>query len=282
MIKMGEYNVLKVIKEKSMGVFLDDGEIGILLPKRFMPAGAKIGDDIKVFLYHDGEDRPIATTQQPYGILGDIVKLKAVNVTQQGAFLDWGLMKDLFIPKSKMQSFMRVNGEYLVKIVMDEQTGRLAATEKLDPFLSNENLTVDVKVEVDLIVYRKTDIGYEVIINNMHKGILHFNEVYRNIEIGDRFKGFIKNILPENKSDGYRIDVVAGKPGYERVEDASEKLLRLLKENDGYLPYHDKSSPEDVYSFFGMSKKTFKMTTGNLYKQHKLLFTQTGIQLVEE
>ncbi|MDQ6844392.1 MAG: S1-like domain-containing RNA-binding protein, partial [Bacteroidota bacterium] len=185
--------MLKVIKEKPMGIFLDDGDIGILLPKRFVPPGTKIGDDIKVFLYHDGEDRPIATTQKPLGVLGDIVKLKAVNVTHQGAFLDWGLMKDLFVPKSKMQNFMRVNGEYLVKIVMDEQTGRLAATEKLEPFLSNENLTVSVKDEVELIVYRKTDIGYEVIINNMHKGILHFNEVYRNIQIGDRFKGFIKN-----------------------------------------------------------------------------------------
>ncbi|HEV8081582.1 MAG TPA: S1-like domain-containing RNA-binding protein [Chitinophagaceae bacterium] len=277
MIRMGEYNLLKVIKEKPMGVFLDDGDIGILLPKRFVPAGTKIGDEIKVFLYHDGEDRPIATTQQPYGVLGDIVKLKAVNVTHQGAFLDWGLMKDLFIPKSKIQNYMRPMGEYLVKIVMDEQTGRLAATEKLDPFLSNENLTVKVKDEVELIVYRKTDIGYEVIINKHHKGILHFNEVYRNIEIGDHFPGFIKSILPENK-----IDVVAGKPGYTRVENETEKVLRLLKENDDYLPYHDKSSPEDIYSFFGMSKKTFKMTTGNLYKQHKLLFTKTGIQLVEE
>lgn len=276
MIKMGEYNVLKVSKEKSMGVFLDDGDIGILLPKRFVPPGIKIGDDIKVFLYHDGEDRPIATTQKPYGVLGDIVRLKAVNVTHQGAFLDWGLMKDLFIPKSKMLTFMRINGEYLVKIVMDEQTGRLAATEKIEPFLSNENLTVKVKDEVELIVYRKTDIGYEVIINNIHKGILHFNEVYRDIQIGDRFKGFIKNILPENK-----IDVAAGKPGYQRVEDEAEKVLRLLKENDGYLPYHDKSSPEEIYSFFGMSKKTFKMTTGNLYKQHLLLFAKAGIQLVE-
>jgi predicted RNA-binding protein (virulence factor B family) len=274
---MGEYNVLKVIKEKSMGLFLDDGDIGILLPKRFVPAGTKIGDEIKVFLYHDGEDRPIATTQQPRGVLGDIVKLKAVNVTHQGAFLDWGLMKDLFIPKSKMQNFMLPNGEYLVKIVMDEQTGRLAATEKLEPFLSNENLSIKIKDEVELIVYRKTDIGYEVIINNAHKGILHFNEVYRKIETGDRFPGFIKNILPENK-----IDVAAGKPGYNRIEDEAEKVLRLLIENDGYLPYHDKSLPEDIYSFFGMSKKTFKMTTGNLYKQHKLLFTQTGIQLIEE
>lgn len=277
MIKMGEYNLLKVIKEKPMGVFLDDGDIGILLPKRFVPAGTKIGDEIKVFLYHDGEDRPIATTQQPYGVLGDIIKLKAVDVTHQGAFLDWGLMKDLFIPKSKIQNYMRPMGEYLVKIVMDEQTGRLAATEKLDPFLSNENLTVKVKDEVELIVYRKTDIGYEVIINKQHKGILHFNEVYRNIEIGDHFPGFIKNILPGNK-----IDVAAGNPGYTRIENETEKVLRLLIENDGYLPYHDKSSPEDIYSFFGMSKKTFKMTTGNLYKQHKLLFTKTGIQLVEE
>ncbi len=277
MVKMGEYNVLKVIKEKSMGVFLDDGEIGILLPKRYVPANTKIGDELKVFLYHDGEDRPIATTQKPLGILGDIVKLKAVSVTQQGAFLDWGLMKDLFIPKSKIQNFMIPNGEYLIKIVKDEQTGRLAATEKLEPFLSNENLTIKEKDLVDLIVYRLTDIGYEVIINNVHKGVLHNNEVYRNISIGDRFPGFIKNILPENK-----IDVAAGKPGYQRVEDEAEKVLRLLKENNNYLPYHDKSSPEEIYSFFGMSKKTFKMTTGNLYKQHKILFTKTGIQLIEE
>jgi hypothetical protein len=277
MVRMGEYNLLKVIKEKQMGVFLDDGEIGILLPKRFVPPGTKIGDELNVFLYHDGEDRPIATTQEPYGILGDIVKLKAINVTNQGAFLDWGLMKDLFIPKSKIKNFMVPNGEYLVKIVLDEQTGRLAATEKLEPYLSNESLSVKEKEEVKLLVYRKTDIGYEVIINNIHKGILHNNEIYRNIEIGDQFPGFIKKILPENK-----IDVAAGKPGYTRVEDASEKVLRLLKENDGYLPYHDKSSPEDIYSFFAMSKKTFKMTTGNLYKQHKIVFTKTGIQLVTE
>ena len=274
MVKMGEYNVLKVIKEKAMGVFLDDGDVGILLPKRYVPVGTQIGDELKVFLYHDGEDRPIATTQKPFGILGDIVKLKAVNITHQGAFLDWGLMKDLFIPKSKMNHFMQLNGEYLVKIVLDEQTGRLAATEKLEPFLSNEELTVKVKEEVDLLVYRQTDIGYEVIINNIHKGILHNNEIYRNIAIGDRFRGFIKNILPENK-----IDVAAGKPGYTRVEDATDKVVRLLKENDGYLPYHDKSSPEEIYSFFGMSKKTFKMTTGNLYKQHKIIF-KTGIQLI--
>ena len=277
MIKMGEYNVMKVIKEKSMGVFLDDGNAGILLPKRFVPEHTKIGDELKVFLYHDGEDRPVATTQKPFGVLGDIVKLKTVSVTNQGAFLDWGLMKDLFIPKSKMKNYMIPNGEYLVKIVMDEKTGRLAATEKLESFLSNENLTVKEKDIVDLIVYRRTDIGYEVIINNIHKGILHHNEIYRNITVGDRFQGFIKNILPENK-----IDVAAGKPGYNRIEGETEKIIRLLKENEGYLPYHDKSSPEEIYSFFAMSKKAFKMATGNLYKQHKISFTKTGIQLNEK
>jgi hypothetical protein len=190
-------------------------------------------------------------------------------------------MKDLFIPKSKMKNYMIPNGEYLVKIVMDEKTGRLAATEKLEPFLSNENLTVKEKDLVDLIVYRKTNIGYEVIINNIHKGILHNNEIYRNISIGDKFKGFIKNIFTD-KTGNTLIDVAAGKSGYERVEDETEKILRLLKENDGYLPYHDKSSPEEIYSFFSMSKKTFKMSTGNLYKQHKIEFAQTGIKLLEQ
>src|ERR1700692_4674835 len=208
MVRMGEYNLLKVIKVKEMGVFMDNGEEGILMPKRFVPQGTRIGDELNVFLYHDGEGRPIATTQKPFGILGDIVRLRAVSVTAHGAFLDWGLMKDLFIPKSAMISFMRPMGEYLVKIVLDEQTGRIAATEKLERFLSNETLTVKEKEEIDLLIYRQKDIGYEVIINNKHKGILHANEVYRPIEIGDHFKGFIKNILTENK-----IDVAAGKPG---------------------------------------------------------------------
>jgi predicted RNA-binding protein (virulence factor B family) len=129
---------------------------------------------------------------------------------------------------------------------------------------------------VDLVVYRRTDIGYLVIINNKHTGVLHFSEVFRVIETGDKFKGFIKKIKPENK-----IDVVVGRPGYQKVEDETEKVIRLLKENNGYLPYHDKSDPDEIYSFFGMSKKTFKMTTGNLYKQRKINFTKTGIQLLD-
>ena len=266
---------MKVMKQLAFGLYMDDGKDGILLPKRFVPEGAKIGDELKVFLYHDGEGRVIATTQEPKGILGDIVKLRVVSTTLQGAFLDFGLMKDLFVPKSQQLGKMMPNGDYLVKIYLDEQTGRLAATEKFDHLLSNENLTVKEKDIVDLIVYRRTDIGYAMIINNIHTGVLHFNEVYRNIQVGDTFKGFIKQILPENK-----IDVAAGKPGYGRVEDETEKIIRLLHENNGYLPYHDKSSPEEIYSFFAMSKKTFKMTTGSLYKQKKIVFTETGIKLM--
>jgi predicted RNA-binding protein (virulence factor B family) len=274
MINIGDYNLLKVSREVDFGLYLDDGAEGILLPKRFVPPGTHIGDELKVFLYHDGEDRLIATTQTAKGKVGDIVSLKAVSVTPQGAFLDWGLMKDLFVPKSKQMVQMYPGEEYLVKIYVDERTGRVAATEKIEQFLSNEILTVKEMDSVHLTVYRRTDIGYVVIINHLHTGVLHFNEVYREIKTGDSFSGFIKKIHEENK-----IDVVAGKPGYQRVSDELQKILDLLEQNNGYLPYNDKSDPNEIYSFFGMSKKTFKMSTGSLYKQRRIIFTQTGIKL---
>ncbi len=277
MIQVGNYNVLKVIRAVDFGVYLDDGAEGILLPKRFMPEGLAIGDEIKVFVYHDSEGRLIATNQQPNGVVGDIVKLKAVTVTELGAFLDWGLMKDIFVPKSKQLRVMRQGADYLVKIYIDEQTGRVAATEKLEPFLSNEQLTVKEKDLVDLIIYRRTDIGYLAIINNVHTGVLHFNEIYRNITEGDKLQGFIKAIRPNNT-----IDVAAGKPGYVRVEDEAGKIIRLLQENGGYLPYYDKSDPDDIYAFFSMSKKAFKMAVGKLYKQQKIALAKAGIQLVED
>lgn len=284
MIRIGEYNTLTVKKALAFGLILEDGGEGILLPKRFVPKGAGPGDSLRVFLYHDGEDRLIATTQEPKGILGDIVLLRVVSVTPQGAFLDWGLMKDIFVPKSKQLTGMRPNGDYLVKIYLDEQTGRLAATEKIEPFLSNEDLTVKEKDLVELLVYRRTDIGYLVIINQRHTGVLHFNEIYQDITAGDRFPGFIKKITPGDLSPSGEttIDVAAGRPGYERVEDAADKVLRLLQENKGRLPYHDKSSPEDIYSVFGMSKKVFKMTTGRLYKERKIKITDQGIELLPQ
>ncbi len=277
MIKVGEYNTLKVLRALDFGFYLDDGKEGILLPKRFVPADLKIDDTLKVFVYHDSESRMIATTQHPKGVVGDIVKMKAVTINEMGAFLDWGLMKDIFVPKSKMLGIMRQGADYLVKIYLDEQTGRVAATEKIEPLLSNENLTIKEHDEVDIVVYRRTDIGYLVIINNVHTGVLHFNEIYRNITEGDKMKGFIKKIRPDNT-----IDVVAGKKGYERVEDEVSKILRLLQENDGYLPYHDKSDPAEIYDYFGMSKKAFKMAVGSLYKQQKIILAKTGIKLMEE
>ncbi|MBC9913446.1 CvfB family protein [Chitinophaga varians] len=272
MIKVGEYNLLRVKKEADFGVYLEGVDQEILLPSRFVPKGTKVGDELEVFLYHDSENRLIATTQKPYGIAGDIVNLKALSVTKQGAFLDWGLMKDLFVPQSQQLTRMVPGQEYLVRIYIDELTGRLAATEKIDRFLSNENLTVKEMDQVDLVVYRRTDIGYVVIINNRHTGILHHNELFRSVEVGDKLKGFIRGIRED------KIDVVLGQAGYKRVEDEGEKILRLLQENNGYLPYHDKSTPEEIQEFFGMSKKTFKMTIGNLYKQRKIIFTQTGIK----
>src|SRR6201999_2904222 len=217
MIQVGQYNTLKVKKELSFGLILEDGKEGILLPTRFVPKGARPGDTLEVFLYHDGEDRLIATTQHPKGKLGDIVRLRAVSATPQGAFLDWGLMKDLFVPKSKQLVGMRPGGDYLVKIYLDDQTGRLAATEKIEPFLGNKDFGGKEKDMFQLIAYRRTDIGYVVIIDNRYTGVLHFNEIFRDIAIGDSFPGFIKKILPAEQapSGETEIDVVGGKPGYD-------------------------------------------------------------------
>ncbi len=274
-IEVGAYNTMKVCRKVAFGFYLDDGAEGILLPIRFAPQGLQIGDDIKVLIYHDSDNRLIATTQIAKAVVGDIVKMKVVEVTKQGAFLDWGLMKDLFVPVSKQLSGMRLGAEYLVKLYLDEMTGRVAATEKIDAVLKNDNLTVNEKDIVSLIVYRQTELGYAMIINNLHIGLLHTNEIYRDLVIGEKLEGFIKTIRPDNK-----IDVVLGKPGFQKVEDEGAKVVRLLQEHDGYLPYHDKSEPQEIYDFFGMSKKVFKMTIGGLYKQQKIAFTKTGIQLI--
>ena len=274
MIQVGKYNILKVLRKTEIGVYLDDGAEGILLPKRFVPAGVRVGEEIEVFLYHDSENRMIATTQQPKGVVGDIVMLPCVSTTGAGAFLDWGLMKDLFVARSQQLNFMRKGGEYLVKIYIDEQTGRIAATEKIEFQLSNDDLTVEEMEAVNLVAYRKSDIGWVMIINNIHTGVLHDSEVFQEINVGDQLRGFIKTIRPDNK-----IDLVLGKAGYKKVEDETEKILRLLEEHKGALPYNDKSAPEDIYRVFGMSKKTFKMTVGALYKQRKIAIDEKGIRL---
>ena len=277
MINIGAYNLLKVDRLVEIGAYLDDGDKGILLPKRWVPENTKRGDIMNVFIYHDNEDRMIATTMQPNAVVGDIALLKAVTINSYGAFLEWGVMKDVFIAKSQQLSEMIIGGKYLVKLYVDERTNRVAATERIDAGFNNKTLTVAVLDEVDLIVYRKTDLGYVMIINSQHTGLLHQNEVYQTITIGDKLKGYVKKIYDTNK-----IDVVLGKPGYQRVEDEVGKVLRLLQENKGILAFNDKSEPTAIYNFFGMSKKTFKMAIGNLYKQKKLVFTEKGIELIDK
>jgi predicted RNA-binding protein (virulence factor B family) len=277
MVQVGQFNTLEVIKEVDFGMYLDGGADEILLPKRYVPVGLKTGDEISVFIYHDNDGRLIATTATPVAIVGEIAMMEVADVNPHGAFLKWGLMKDVFVPISQQEKRMRVGDKRLVRLFIDEKTGRVTATEKIDKYLSNYELTVKDHEAVDLVVYQKTDIGYKVIINSRHMGLLHFNEVFKDLAAGDKVKGFIKHIRPDNK-----IDVSLGSKGYTKVSEEEDRILSLLTQNDGYLPYNDKSDPEAIYAFFGMSKKTFKMTLGALYKKHKIVFTQTGTKIQTE
>ena len=273
----GTWNNLEVIKEVDFGVYLDGKNLGeVLLPKRYVPEGLKPGDTINVFIYHDSDSRPIATTDVPKGVVGDIVGLRCVAINAQGAFLDWGLMKDLFVPKSQMIFPMTEGNQYIVAIYVDEQTGRAAATERFAQLLTNDPLTIKVNDAVKLIIQKQTDLGYNVIINSRHTGLLHFSDVFRELETGDTLDGFVKNIRPDGK-----IDVAAGSRGYARVSPEGEKIMEMLRDNNGYLPYNDKSDPDMIYAFFGMSKKTFKMALGGLYKESRIAFAKEGIQLIE-
>ena len=275
-IKIGEYNLLKVLRVVDFGVYLDDEKKGILLPSQWVPENISVGDEINVFLCHDSENRIIATTIEPLAVVGEIAFLKVKTVTPIGAFLDLGLMKDLFVPRSQQKVEMIVGGSYFVYIYVDELTNRMVGTELFENNLKSAPIEFKELDEVSLAIYRKTELGYVVIINNSNIGLLHANEVFKPLTIGEKHAGFIKKINAETN----KIDVLIGKPGYGRVEDESEKILRLLKEKKGKLPYNDKTQPGEIYSYFGMSKKTFKMTIGNLYKQKQILITEDGIELV--
>lgn len=277
-IKVGEFNVLRVDRKVDFGFYMDDGEEGILLPKRFAPAGLQVDDNIPVFIYHDSDNRLIATTQEPLAVVGDIAALKVVAVTKQGAFLDWGLMKDLFVPVSQQLSAMRLGGKYLVKLYIDQQTGRVAATEKIDKQISNDHLTVKEGEKVSIQVYRESELGYVVIVNKQHQGLVYKNEVFTHLHIGQLIEdAYIKKIREGNK-----LDIGIGKQGQEKLTDDQTTIIRLLKTHNGFLPYHDKSDPEEIYAFFGMSKKAFKMNLGILYKAKKIQLEEAGIQLILE
>lgn len=277
-INVGQFNLMRVDRKVDFGFYMDDGGEGILLPKRFVPSGLQIGDTISVFVYHDSDNRLIATTQEPFAVVGDIAALKVVEVTSQGAFLDWGLMKDLFVPVSQQLSTMRLGGKYLVKLYIDAQTGRVAATEKIDKQISNEILTVKEGEKVKIQVYRESEIGYVVIVNQLHQGLVYKNEVFTHLHIGQFIdEAFVKKIREDNK-----LDIGLGKQGGEKLADDNQKIMSLLKSHKGFLPYHDKSAPDDIYAFFGMSKKAYKMNIGMLYKMNLITIKEDGIYLIAE
>ena len=277
-INVGQFNLMRVDRKVDFGFYMDDGGEGILLPKRFVPSGLQIDDTISVFVYHDSDNRLIATTQEPFAVVGDIAALKVVEVTSQGAFLDWGLMKDVFVPVSQQLSTMRLGGKYLVKLYIDAQTGRVAATEKIDKQISNDDLTVKEGEKVKIQVYRESEIGYVVIVNQVHQGLVYKNEVFTHLHIGQFIdEAFVKKIREDNK-----LDIGLGKQGGEKLADDNQKIMSLLKSHKGFLPYHDKSAPDDIYAFFGMSKKAFKMNVGMLYKLKLICIEEDGIHLIPE
>jgi len=274
-MQIGHYNTLKIDRETKVGLFLTDGKSDVLLPTKYVPKEYAIGDEIVVFVYLDHEERPVATTLEPYILLDEFGLLRVNFVNKFGAFLDWGLEKDIFVPFKEQARPMEKGKRYLVFAYMDEKTNRIVASSKTNQFLNNENLTVAVGDEVDLIISHITEAGINVIINDQHKGLLYKNEVYDDIRTGDRVVGYIKNIRPDHK-----IDVSLQKSGYENIEPNAKKILDELKASRGFLRLNDNSDPEDIKTVLKMSKKTFKKAIGSLYKDKLIEIKDDGIYLV--
>lgn len=277
MIEIGKYNTLTIDRDTQVGLFLTDGKEDVLLPNKYVPKVFEIGEEITVFVYLDHEERPVATTLQPYILLNEFGLLRVNYTNQIGAFLDWGMEKDILVPFKEQARPMEKGKRYLVYLYMDEKTNRLVASSKTNQFLSNDNLTVEVGEEVDLIVSHITELGINVIINEQHKGLIYKDEVYDDaIRTGDRLRGYIKAIRPDNK-----IDVALQKQGFEGIEPNAEKILDELRANRGFLRLNDASHPEDIRTVLKMSKKTFKKAIGVLYKQQQIEIKEDGIYLVK-
>ena len=272
---IGALNNLRVLKEVDFGVYLDGGEHEeILLPRRYVPENCKVNDNITVFIYLDSEDRFIATTENPYAMVGDFALLKVVAVEHVGAFLDWGLLKDLLVPFGEQSPTMEKDKSYIVKVYIDKKTNRIAATTRLDRYLDNTPSNFHAGQEVELLICSKTDIGYKAIIDNTHWGVLYSNEVFQPLKSGQRTKGYIKKVRDDNK-----IDLSLHKTGYEKVDDITDTILTALKAKDGFLPVTDKSTPETIYKMFGVSKKTYKKAIGAIYKKKLITIENGGIKL---
>ena len=278
MLAIGEYHTLLIDRDTEPGLFLKDDEGNeVLLPNKYKPASFELEDEIKVFVYLDHEERPVATTLKPFVKLDEFGYLKCVEVSDIGAFMDWGLEKHLFVPFKEQVSKMRKGDRYLVFCYLDELTGRLVASSKVNNFLVNSELTIEPFEEVELIVSNKTELGWNVIVNELHQGLVYDDDVFQKLQTGDRLKGYVKKTRPDGK-----IDITLQRPGYRSIEPNAKEVLTHLELKGGFLKLTDKSSPEDIQEQLQMSKKSFKRAIGTLYKQRLITITDEGIYLKGE
>ena len=277
-IELGKFNQLEVVKEVDFGVYLDGGEEGeILLPTRYVPEDCKIGDFLNVFLYLDMDERLIATTLTPLVQVGQFACLEVSWVNQFGAFLNWGLMKDLFVPFSEQKMKMQVGRSYVVHAHVDEESYRIVASAKVERYLSKDMPDYAPGAEVDILIWQKTDLGFKAIIDNKYSGLLYENEIFRALETGMQMKAFVKQVREDGK-----VDLILQKPGQGKVEDFAATLLDYIREQGGHITLHDKSPAEEIYDTFGVSKKTFKKAVGDLYKKHLVSLQENGIELAKK
>ena len=274
----GQFNTLKVVKQVPFGLYLDGGaEWGeILLPNKFVPPGTQLGDELRVFLYFDSEDDIIATTQRPRAVLGQFAYLEVIDVNRIGAFLDWGLDKDLLVPKPEQRRPMEKGKSYIVYLKQDGE-GRIVASSKIDRFLDKYRTRLMPGDEVSLLIAETTELGNKVIINDSHWGLIHKEDIFQQLRYGKRMKGFVKTVREDGK-----IDVTLRKAGHERISGLGAAILKELKKQGGFLPLHDKSDAEEIKRVFGESKKSFKSAIGHLYKQQLIVIEDNGIRLVEQ
>ena len=276
-IELGKFNQLEVVKEVDFGLYLDGGEEGeILFPTRYVPEGCQVGDMLNVFLYLDIDERLIATTLTPLVQVGQFACLEVAWVNQFGAFLNWGLMKDLFVPFSEQKMKMQVGRKYVIHAHLDDESYRIVASAKVERYLSKDIPDYAPGTEVDILIWQKTDLGFKAIIDNKHSGLLYENEIFCTLETGMQMRAFVKQVREDGK-----VDLILQKPGFEKIDDFSKTLLDYIKEHGGRIHLNDKSPAEDIYDTFGVSKKTFKKGVGDLYKKRLISLQENGITLAE-
>lgn len=276
-IELGKFNQLEVVKEVDFGMYLDGGEEGeILLPTRYVPEDCSIGDMLNVFLYLDIDERLIATTLTPYVQVGQFACLEVAWVNEYGAFLNWGLMKDLFVPFREQKMKMQVGNKYVVYAYVDEESFRIVASAKVERYLSKEIAEYAQDEEVGILVWQKTDLGFKAIIDNEYSGLLYDNEIFQDLRTGMTLKAYVKQVREDGK-----IDLMLQKPGFEKIDDFSKTLLEYIQEHGGQININDKSPADDIYAMFGVSKKTFKKGVGDLYRKRLIVLQEKGITLAK-